>query len=129
MFHGLKLYTVHTKPGSDHSRDKPIFLREGFNWLAFLFTFLWGFYHRLWAFALVVLAANFAAVLLVRFGILGEPGVFILQFAIQFLAGFHGNDALRRKMQKQGYIFQDIASGDSLLRAEQRYFDRLVAQG
>jgi len=128
MFHGLKLYTVHSKPGSDVTRDKPVFLREGFNWMAFLFTFLWAFSKRLWLFGIVILAANIAVAMVVEQGYFNHLTAGIIQFGIQFLAGFMGNDYLRKRMEKTGYIFQDITSGDSLLRAEQRYFDRLVAQ-
>lgn len=127
MFHGMKLYTVHTKPGSDYTLDKPVFLREGFNWMAFLLTFLWAGYHRLWRFALAIFLANVAIALSVRYGVLTQFSGGIVQFAVQILVGFQANDALRARMQKKGYIFQDITSGESLLTAEQRYFDRLVA--
>ena len=127
MFHGLKLYTVHTKPGSDATLDKPVFLREGFNWLAFLFTFVWALYQRLWGLALVVFLANVAAMAAMKYGALSQLSAGIVQFALQIIVGFHANDCLRKRLSKQGFIFQDITSGDSLLRAEQRYFDRLVA--
>lgn len=128
MFHGLKLYTVHTKSGTGHTLEKPIFLREGFNWMAFIFTFIWAFSKRLWLFGFVMLAANFAVAMLSEGGYIAPLSAGVIQFAIQFFAGFHGNDCLRKKMARQGYIFQDITSGDSLLRAEQRYFDRLTAK-
>lgn len=127
MFHGMKLYTVHTKPGSDYTLDKPIFLREGFNWLAFLFTFLWALAHRLWAFALVLFIANITIAMAMRYGVFSQLTGGIVQFGVQVLAGFHANDALRNVMQKRQYLFQDITSGESLLMAEQRYFDRLIA--
>jgi len=126
MFHGLKLYTVHVKPGSDVTLAKPLFLREGFNWMAFLFTFLWAFYHRLWVFGLVILGANALAIFAARYGLLTEFSLPVVQFALQFIVAFHANDAYRKSLTKRGYLFQDITSGDSLLRAEQRYFDRLV---
>lgn len=128
MFHGLKLYTVHAKPGSDHTLMKPIFLREGFNLLAFLFTFLWAFYHRLWLYGFIVLACNLLIGAMVEYRYLGEIAAVIAQFGIQFVVGFTANDILRARLSKRGYIFEDITSGDSLLRAEQRYFDRLVTK-
>ena len=127
MLNSLKLYTVHTKQGSDHTLEKPIFLREGFNIFAFLFTFLWAIYQRLWKFALVILLANVAIVMAMRFGLLGQVSGGLVGFGLQIIVGFHANDFLRARLQKKGFIFQDITSGDSLLRAEQRYFDRLVA--
>jgi hypothetical protein len=127
MFHGLKLYTVHTKSGSDHTLARPVFVREGFNWYAFVFTFMWAFYQRLWLFGAAILMANFAAALLLEYKILTPSSALILQLGLQVIVGFFANDLLRARMQKRGYIFEDITSGDSLLRAEQRYFDRLVA--
>lgn len=127
MFSGLKLYTVHTKAGSDHTLDRPVFLREGFNLYAFVFTFLWAFYQRLWLFGVVIFAAQMLAGAALSLGLLDQISVMLVQFALQIMVGFCANDALRKHMQKRGYIFQDITSGDSLLRAEQRYFDRLVA--
>lgn len=126
MFHGMKLYTIHIKPGSDITLDKPVFLREGFNWWAFLFTFLWALYKKLWLFGIAIFLANVAIMLVIETGIIGEYAGAAMQFAVQIFVGFSANDALRKRMQKDGYIFQDITSGDSLLRAEQRYFDRLV---
>ena len=119
MLHGLKLYTVHTKSGSRHTQGQPVFLREGFNWMAFVLTFLWAFYQRLWLLGVVIFAANIVAAFALRYGLLDQISVMLVQFALQFVVGFSANDALRARMQKQGYIFQDITSGDSLLRAEQ----------
>ncbi len=127
MFNGLKLYTVHTKSGSDHTLDRPVFLREGFNLYAFVLTFIWAFYQRLWLFGAVIFVAQMLAGAALSFGVLNQFSVMLVQFALQIMVGFCANDALRNRMQKQGYIFQDITSGDSLLRAEQRYFDRLVS--
>lgn len=128
MFNALKLYTIHTKQGSDATLDKPIFIREGFNFFAFVFTFFWALYQRLWGFALVFFLANVGIVFAIRFGLLNDVSATIVQIALQVMAGFQANDFLRAKLSKKGYIFQDITSGDSLLRAEQRYFDRLVAR-
>ena len=127
MFHRLKLYTIHTRPGGDATLERPLFLREGFNWFAFLFTFLWAFYHRLWRFGGAILLANLSLVLFSRTGLLGEATLPVVQFGLQIIVGFMANDALRARLRREGYLFQDIAGGDSLLAAEQRYFDRLVA--
>ena len=126
MFQGLKLYTVHIKPGSDVTLAKPLFLREGFNWMGFLFTFLWAFSHRLWLFGLVVITASLLMMLAAHYGLLTEFSLSVVLFALQLMVGFSANDVLRKSLTRRGYIFQDITSGDSLLRAEQRYFDRLV---
>lgn len=127
MFHGMKIYTVHVRPDRLRAHEHPIFVREGFNWMAFLFTFMWAFYQRMWllGFALLVLSI---VVQSVGMGIgLSEPSVTAMQFGIQILVGMHANDWLRARLTRQGFITADIASGDSLLSAQQRYFERYVA--
>jgi len=128
MFSGLKLYTIHTKPASDATLDRPLFIREGFNFFAFLFTFVWALYHRCYTFAAIIFSANVTAAIAFQSALINEPQLVLLQFTIQILAGMHANDVWRARLARRGYIFQDISSGSSLLSAEQRYFDRLVAR-
>lgn len=127
MFHGMKIYTVHVQPDRLKAKEHPIFVREGFNWMAFLFTFLWAFYHRMWLVGFAILGASLVAQAVATGVGLSEPSVTALQFGIQILVGMQANDWLRAKLQKQGYIVADISSGDSLLSAQQRYFERYVA--
>ena len=37
------------------------------------------------------------------------------------------NDLKRRSLKKRGYITTDIVTGDSKMRAEQRFYDRFTA--
>jgi bacteriorhodopsin len=127
MFHGMKIYTVHVQPDRFKAKEQPIFLREGFNWMAFLFTFLWAFYNRMWLVGFVVLGVSLVVQAVATSVGLSELSVTAMQFGIQILVGMQGNDWLRAKLAKQGYILADISSGDSLLSAQQRYFERYVA--
>jgi hypothetical protein len=111
MLNRMKIYTVHIKPGDVRAQERPIFVREGFNILALIFT----------------LAANILIIALGQMKIFSPDSIGLLQFAIQILAGFHANDWLRYGLSKRGYIMADISTGDNLLRAEQRYFERYLA--
>ena len=126
IFGGMKVFTVHVKTDAVRSSEKPIFLREGFNIYAFLFTMLWALYQRLWWHAAGIMAAF---VLLIQLGVhhfISSVSVGILQLAMQVLIGFAANDWRRRSLEKRGYIMTDITTGDSLLRAERRYFERYL---
>lgn len=125
----MKIYTVHVKPGTLNAAENPVFIREGFNWLAFFFTFLWALYHRLWLIALLLLAYNMALMSLGKAHFFSAAGIGILQLAMQVFVGFHAGDWQRQALARRGYIIADIATGDSLLRAEQRYFERYLAAG
>ncbi len=124
---GLKIYTAHVKPGTANAAEKPIFVREGFNLFAFALTVLWALYHRLWIPALFIALFNGTIMLLDKERVLSSVGVGVIQIGVNILIGFHANDWLRAGLTRRGYIFADVVTGDSLLRAEQRYFERYLA--
>ncbi|MFW0778021.1 MAG: DUF2628 domain-containing protein [Rickettsiales bacterium] len=124
----MKIYTVHVESGSSNSYQKPVFVKEGFNVFAFLFTFLWALYHRLWLAALFIFAVNTALALITKSGFMSADVLGIVQIMFNAMVGFHGNDWIRSALAKRGYIMADITAADSQLRAEQRYFDRHFAQ-
>ncbi len=128
MFNRLKLYTVHTKASGSDALENPVFVREGYNIYAFIFTILWALYNRCYYFAVLILAVNIAIVLAVELHVMGDAAATVTQIAIQFLIGAHANDVLRDRLRRRGYIVQDITGADSLLRAQQRYFDRITLQ-
>ncbi len=126
MFSQLHTYTVHRKP-DDTGLNDVRFVREGFNFFAFLFTMLWAFYYRLWLPGLILLAWQIAFMWLEKGQALHPISIALLHFAIQLVAGFCAQDWLRAKLKRQGYLIADIVTGDSRVRAEQRYFDRVFA--
>ena len=127
MFGKMHIYTVHTKPGNVPGQDLPVFLREGFNWWAFLFTLFWALYERLWlAFALIA-AFNIAVGAMKNAQIITPGSAFVLLLGAQVFIGFQSNDWIRARLKRQGYIIQAIAIGDNLLRAQQRFFDQQTA--
>ena len=127
MFNHMKIYSVHFKPGESPLEQKPLFVREGFNIWAFALTGFWALYHRLWLPMVGILAFNMALALVINQQIFSEPTTIIMQLAFNALVGFHANDWLRAHLAHQGYLFADITAADSLLRAEQRYFERALA--
>ncbi len=123
----LRIYTVHVNPALPHPYEAAEFVEEGFSWKAFIFSALWVLYHRLWWPALVIIVCNIFLFILMQSEALTHLGYFILHGSVHLLVGFYGNDWRRKKLQRLGFITADIASGDSLLRAEQRYYDRYFA--
>lgn len=124
---GLKIYTVHLKPGQSQLEQKPIFVHEGFNIKAFILVIFWTLYHRLWLASFLLIVVNTVLIGMRDMHILSDVGVFIMQFGVQIITGFLANDWYRHKLDRQGYIIADISAADSLLRAEQRYFERTLA--
>jgi len=128
MFNRLRIYTVHINTSHNHPYENAEFIEEGFNWKAFVFSGIWALYHRLWWAAFLIIAANMACTQLAHLGMMSKIGVTILQLGVHAIVGCYANDLLRSRLKKRGFITVDISSGDSLLRAEQRFFDRYFSQ-
>ena len=116
----LRVYTVHVDPSLPHPYEEAEFIEEGLNVKAFLFGFLWTLYHRMWWPSIVVFCVN----LMIAFLMAGTLAGAAAECGWNLIIGFLANDWLREELKKRGYIIADIVTGDSLLRAEQRFFDR-----
>ncbi len=123
----LRIFTVHIKPAIAEPYEHAEFVEEGFSWYAFFFTGLWLLYKRLWWQALLVMGiASVFGVMQVQ-EILEPMSIVLLQAALGMIVGYHANDWLRSRLKRSGYIVADIVSGENILRAEQRFFDRFAA--
>ncbi len=120
----IRVYTVHVNPAQANAYEAAEFVEEGFNWKAFLFGALWALYHRLWQPALYVVVVNMLIAQLLTGGMITHTGGVVLQLGVQMLVGFYANDWRRARLQRRNYLTADIVAGDSLLRAEQRFFER-----
>lgn len=126
IFNRMNIYTVHVKPESG-LQQKPFFVREGFNMMAFVFAAFWLLYQRLWLPAMIVVACNLCIIFLAANPFLSASSLAVLDMGLHAVVGYMANDWLRAGLQKRGYVFADITAADSLLRAEQRYFERYLA--
>lgn len=116
----LRVYTVHIDPSLPHPYEEAEFVEEGFNWKAFIFGGFWALYHKMWLPALGVFAVDALLLFLINGGVVGMT----MQLGWHLIVGYLANDWLRDYFKKHGFITADVVTGDSLLRAEQRFFDR-----
>lgn len=126
MRNRLHIYTAHIDPSKSHPYEDTEFVEEGFNWMAFFFTSLWALYHRLWWQAGIIMVYNFFMLQMVKSGNYTQFGITLIQLCIQIYIGFEGNDWLRMRLRKKGYITADIVAGDSETSAELRFYDRYL---
>ncbi len=124
----IHVYTVHINPSLPSPYEEAKFVEEGFNWKAFIFSGLWALYHKLWLPALLMFAVSFGIIVLAP-DMTAPQSVVCIQLAWHLIIGYMGNDWLRKGLRKRGFVTADIVTGDSLLRAEQRFFDRYFASG
>jgi Protein of unknown function (DUF2628) len=123
----MKLFTAHRPPHT--SRDRALFVKEGFSWPAFLVPLIWLLYQRLWlAFALYLLAVAAIAAAASAVDLPGGP-LAALILALNLVVGFEANDLRRRALLRRGYREEGPVLAEGLLHAETRYFEPRLAPG
>jgi len=104
------------------------FVRDGFSWLAFLFTPFWMLFNRLWlAFICYILLMAVIGVGAMFVGIVGGA-VTLASLALALLIGFEASTLQRRKLLRWRWRDRGIVVADGRDTAEQRFFDRWVME-
>ncbi|CCQ75640.1 DUF2628 domain-containing protein [Magnetospira sp. QH-2] len=94
----MRYYSVH--PGAPG--DPPLLVREGFNWLAALFGFLWALSRKLWLDAIVLFVVAAGLSLLSKWEAWGPLVQGPLWLAFFLVVGYTANDRRRRLLERQG---------------------------
>jgi hypothetical protein len=128
MDEAMKTYTLHmnpdAQPGDEGSLDRAVLVKDGFSWGAFLFTFLWFFWNRLWLAGLAVLAALVAlGVLLAALDVHPTAGT-LIQLLIQFLIGLEATSLQRWTLARRSRPAMDMVVAGDREEAETKMFTR-----
>ncbi|MEX0840037.1 MAG: DUF2628 domain-containing protein [Parvibaculum sp.] len=117
----MRIYTVHELPGAPLDGTGIVLVKEGFSFPAFLFSWIWLLWHRLWiAFALWI--ALIIVVSAIAQNLIGAEGAAICSLALQFLLGFEAGDIRRWTLERNGYRMAGLAGGGNLEEAERAFF-------
>lgn len=104
------------------------FVRDGFSWLAFLFTPFWMLFNRLWlAFICYIVLIAVIGVGAMFVGIAGGA-VTLASLALALLIGFEASTLQRRKLLRWRWQDRGIVVADGRDTAEQRFFARWVTE-
>jgi hypothetical protein len=116
----MALFTV-LEP-QDGKPDRVAFIPEGFALGAFVFTFLWALWHRMW----VVAALLFAAFTALTFGVAYEiidPGLgSLLQFGLSLIFGFEAWRLKESSLLRGGFRHVGLIQASDFEAAELAYF-------
>jgi hypothetical protein len=103
--------------------DRFVFLRERFNWAAFLFGPLWMIWRRLW----LVLIIYLAVLGLIEFGLrrlgIDSQARLTVYFLVALLVGMEAATLRRWTLLRRGWRDRGIVVADDLEMAERRFFD------
>jgi hypothetical protein len=111
----MTTYSIYAKP-NDRTAAEAIFLPDKFSWAAFVLTWVWALWNRMWIVAVLALSLMFIASAL--------PAVpqFLLSLGVSILMGLHGNDLLGWSLTRRGLSEIGQSNGDSLEEAELRFY-------
>ena len=126
----MRFYTVHLPEGDEGAEDgtlgRAVFVREGFNWLAFFFAPFWALAEGLWL-AAVPLIAVLAAIIAVPAALGLEPLLpVVLGLGYGVLAGMSGNDLRRAGLAARGYRLVEVVAAPSRAQALIRYAEAVT---
>jgi len=123
----MRIFTVHIKPELENANEKTVFIPEGFSWKALIFGVAWTLYHRLWLVSIAITALSYGFIYAGEHGYISEASAVILQIALGLYIGFSANDWRRDKLARRGFITSEVVASDSPMRAQQRYFEQVLA--
>ncbi len=119
----MKIYAVHLRRhGLDPDRDV-VMVKEGFSWPAFLLSFVWALWHRLWlAAALFVLAhaAISLGVYLLRPDSVSQA---VVSLGLAAIIGYLAADIRQHKLARQGFVLAGVVVGEDVDQAYRRFLD------
>lgn len=104
--------------------ERAVFLKDGFNLYAFLFTGIWLLAKRLWLAFLIFAVLWLCLILGGRLVGINPLAIVLAQALIGVFLGLEGGRLLERKLTRQGWSLAGVVEGRKLEEAERRFFER-----
>ncbi|MCW2284245.1 hypothetical protein M2323_003618 [Rhodoblastus acidophilus] len=122
------LYSVYQPAGTLDAAERAVFVRQGFDRLAFLLTPVWALRHRLWR--MLGLWALWTVIVGVLASTLRlDAAVAALVYSLGALAfGYEADRAREDALSRRGMLLQGLSLGETSRDAERIYFDRINAK-
>jgi hypothetical protein len=126
----MSVYTVHEPPlrAAEIITDPErfVFVRDGVSIWAFLFSWLWMLWHRMWLVLLiyVVVAAGLETVL--HYAGASSVVIGVVAFLLSLLVGVEASTLRRFTLARRGWKNVGVVSGHRLEEVERRFFDAWV---
>jgi hypothetical protein len=111
----MTTYSIYAKP-NDAAAVEAIFLPDSFSWGAFVFTWVWALWNRMWIVAVLVLS-----VMLIASALPTVPQ-YLLALVVNIVMGLHGNELLGWSLTRRGHAEIALSNGGSLEEAELRFY-------
>jgi hypothetical protein len=120
----MTIYTVLAPPAGAGSAgpdpDRFVFVKEGICWPALYMTAIWLLWRRMWL--VFVLYLMVAAAIIAVADKMAAPVAWVIIVLFGFLVALEANNLRRWTLERSGYRFVGVASGDNRSEAEFRFF-------
>ncbi len=120
----MKVYSVHLNPQDQNPYENAVFIPEGFNFYAFVFTGFWGLAKRLWWMSALFFALHFGSGFYGSAVGLSASSIIFLEFGFRLMIGLSANDLWRSYLERKGWVTSDVVVAYSELEATHRYYER-----
>ena len=115
----MRIYLVHVNPNTD-----PVFLKDGFSFMAFIFSGVWALWHRMWFVSAVIFGGwGLVEFLLTLIGADTELRL-VMTMGLSLFVGFGANDWLSSSLLRRGYSLDGLVVAPRLEAALRRWFDQ-----
>jgi hypothetical protein len=126
----MRFYTIHaprrlgniTGAGIEAAIAETRAVKEGFSWPAFVFSWVWALWHRLWLVAAAIFAAEFVAGLICGFVGIGAVMSWVIWLGMGLVVGWLANDLRRDHLERRGLADLGVVIAGSGEDAIERYF-------
>jgi hypothetical protein len=129
----MSVYTVHQPPlrAAEASPDPErfVFVRDGFNFWAFLLAPWWMLWRRLWLVFVIYVVVMVGVESAMHYAGVGSAGSAFAALLIAFLVGLEASTLRRFTLARRGYRQVGVAGGTNAEAAERRFFDAWTNAG
>jgi len=126
----MPVFTVHEPPlratDAMPDPDRFVFVRDGFYFWAFIATWLWMAWHRMWLVLLLYVVACVGVESVMYYAGVSRGGIVLVGLLIALLVGFEASTLRRFVLARRGWKNVGVVSGEDGEDAERRFFDDWV---
>tara|TARA_A100001037_G_C15033347_1_gene582042 strand:- start:591 stop:956 length:366 start_codon:yes stop_codon:yes gene_type:complete len=120
----MRTYLVHVIPNTD-----PILLKDGFSFMAFVFSGFWALWHRMWFVSAMIFGGwGLLEFLLTFTGAVNELRL-VMTMGFSLIVGFGAHDWLSSSLLRRGYSLGGLVVAPRLDAALRRWFDQYSFAG
>ncbi|QXK92204.1 DUF2628 domain-containing protein [Neoehrlichia mikurensis] len=103
-----------------------IFIKDGFSFAAFFFTFLFTISKGLWCVSLISMCISTLIYIACYLGIISITSLMLIHFIFTLYIGLSYSDWHQAKLKRSGYKMINVIFAQSIIHAKLRFFNKAL---